>query len=70
MYTTNPIEHSSAATEHPTSESDLESPVESHRTLAEHSTDLLGGILQMILNHISLVERSVAAAERLLGLVV
>ncbi len=41
-YTTNPTERSAAA-ERSTSESDLESPVES-----EHS---LGGILQMVLDH-------------------
>ena len=41
-YTTNPTERSAAATERLTSESDLKSSVESHRTLAERSTDLLG----------------------------
>ncbi len=46
LYTTNPTERSVAATEHLKSESDLESPVESHR-----AWQVLGGILQTILNH-------------------
>ena len=36
-YTTNPTERSAAASERSISESDLESPVESHQALAEHS---------------------------------
>ena len=61
-YTTNPTDRSAAATECSTSESDLESPVESHQALAERlpsaqqtcstiARRALSGILQMILNH-------------------
>ncbi len=69
-------EHLAAATERSTSESNLESPVESHRALA-FSVDLLGhcsasawlGSTDDSLSF-SLIERSVAAAKRLVGLLV
>ncbi len=77
LYTTNPIECSAAAIERSTSESDLESPVESHRALSEHSTDLLGHCSASARwdstddsKSLSLVESSMAAAERSVGLVV
>ena len=65
LYTTNPTERSAAATERSMNESDLESPVESHRALAEQcpsksvecsgSTQrALDGILQVILSHFCL----------------
>ena len=73
-YTTNPTERSAGATERSTTESDLESPVESHRALAEHSTDLLShcsASTQWDSTHdsksLSLIERSLAAAEHSVG---
>ncbi len=76
-YTTNPSERSAAATKRSTSKSDLESPEESHGALAECSTDLLGHCLPSARwdytddsKSLSLVERSMAAAERSVGLVV
>ncbi len=62
-YTTNPTERSAASTECSTSESDLESPVESHR--ASGIWDSTGDSKSL-----SLVEHSVDAAERSVGLVV
>ena len=76
-YTTNPTERSAAANECSTSENDLESPVESYQALAERSTDLLGHCSASARwdstddsKSLSLVERSVAAAEGSVGLVV
>ncbi len=80
FYTTNPTEHSAAATEHLMNESDLESSVESHWVLAEQwpskSVERLQrsssarwdstGDSKLLL----LVECSVAAAECSVGLVV
>ncbi len=67
--------------EQPPSTSDVESSVEFHRALAEHSTDCsaiaqraLGGILQMILNHFGspsawwLLGRSAIARRTLMGI--
>ena len=69
-YTTN-------STERSTSESDLESSVESHRALVEHSTDLLSHCSASAWwdstddsKSLSLTKRSVAAAKRSMGLVV
>ncbi len=76
-YTTNPIERSAAATERLTSKSDLESSIKSHRTIAEQwpsksversasaRWDFTGDSTSL-----SLVERSVAAAEHWVRLVV
>ena len=62
MYTTNPIERSTAATEHSTSKSDLVSPVESHRELADQ-VDRLASTDDS--KSLSLVERLVTSAEHL-----
>ena len=76
-YTTNSTEHSAAATEHSTSKSDLESSVESHWALAEQWPSKSGERSLRARwdstddsKSLSLVERSVAAAEHLVGLVV
>ncbi len=73
----NPTERSAAATKRSTSQSALESLVESHRALAEHSTDLLGHCSLSARwdstddsKPLSPVERSVAAAEHSVGVVV
>ncbi len=78
-YTTNLTERSAAATERSTSESDLGSSVESHQALPEQWPSKPESV-QCSLSarwdstgdskSLSLVERSVAVAERSVGLVV